>query len=93
MYKNQKMGVLVLTFKQYISEFWAGHSIITELYSSLSEAAATCKEGYCLNVLWKHVVVMAVLLVFFGYVHIITDSGGNENEQLLGISSSSSNVL
>ncbi|KAK7116248.1 DIS3-like exonuclease 1 [Littorina saxatilis] len=44
-YRNQKMGVLVVSFKQYIAEFWKGHAAIMELYTSLSEAAVAGKEG------------------------------------------------
>ena len=35
LYRDQKMGVLVVTFKQYVEQFWAGHHAI--LYASLSQ--------------------------------------------------------
>nr|KAG5699567.1 hypothetical protein BaRGS_033763 [Batillaria attramentaria] len=44
-YGNQKLGVLVVTLKQYLAEFWAGHNTILELYSSLADAAKARKEG------------------------------------------------
>ncbi|KAL8586444.1 hypothetical protein ACOMHN_050039 [Nucella lapillus] len=43
-YRNEKLGVLAVSFQQYIREFWTGQDAVVNLHTSLAEVAAASKE-------------------------------------------------